>query len=128
LKNIGRFLLRLGRAYEGRADWHAVHRRYLATIVCPTPAQQIVFQESVRAVDEQVDRVQRLEAELLEGQAAPREPWRASATAAGFFAATRRRASAGPSGTRRPCSQFRSRLHSRVRQRGASCVMRPQPI
>lgn len=60
------FLLRLGRAYEGRADWNAAHRRYLAKVVCPTPAQQIVFQESVRAVDEQVDRVQRLEAELLE--------------------------------------------------------------
>ena len=35
-------------------------------MVCPTPAQQIVFQESVRAVDEQVDRIQRLDAELLE--------------------------------------------------------------
>ena len=35
-------------------------------VVCPTPAQQIVFQESVRAVDEQVDRRQRLEVELQE--------------------------------------------------------------
>lgn len=60
------FLLRLGRQYEGRADWNDAHRRYLAKVVCPTPAQQIVFQESIRAVDEQVDRVQRLEAELLE--------------------------------------------------------------
>ena len=47
-------------------DWNDAHRRYLAKVVCPTPAQQIVFQESVRAVDEQVDRLQRLEAELLE--------------------------------------------------------------
>ena len=60
------FLLRLGRHYVGRADWNDAHRRYLAKVVCPTPAQQIVFQESVRAVDEQVDRLQRLEAELLE--------------------------------------------------------------
>ena len=60
------FLLRLGLHYVGRADWNDAHRRYLAKVVCPTPAQQIVFQESVRAVDEQVDRVQRLEAELLE--------------------------------------------------------------
>jgi transposase len=60
------FLLRLGRHYEGRADWNDAHRRYLAKVVCPTPAQQIVFQESIRAVDEQVDRVQRLEAELRE--------------------------------------------------------------
>jgi len=58
------FLLRLGRHYVGRADWTAAHRRYLAKVVCPTPAQQIVFQELVRAVDEQVDHLQRLEAEL----------------------------------------------------------------
>jgi len=50
----------------GRADWNEAHRRYLAKVVCPTAAQQIVFQESVRAVDEQVDRMHRLEAELLE--------------------------------------------------------------
>ena len=66
------FLLRLGLHYVGRADWNAAHRRYLAKVVCPTPAQQIVFQESVRAVDEQVDRLQRIETELRE--LAPR--WR----------------------------------------------------
>jgi len=60
------FLLRLGLHYVGRADWNDAHRRYLAKVVCPTPAQQIVFQESVRAVDEQVDRLTRLEAELRE--------------------------------------------------------------
>ena len=58
------FLLRLGLHYVGRADWTAAHKRYLAKVVCPTPAQQIVFQEGVRAVDEQVDRLQRIEAEL----------------------------------------------------------------
>jgi transposase len=60
------FLLRLGRHYVGRANWTDAHRRYLAKVVCPTAAQQVVFQESVRAVDEQVDRLHRLEAELLE--------------------------------------------------------------
>ena len=60
------FLLRLGRRYEGRANWNDAHRRYLAKVVCPTPTQQLVFQESIRAVDEQVDRLQRLEAERLE--------------------------------------------------------------
>jgi transposase len=60
------FLLRLGRHDVGRATWNDAHRRYLAKVVCPTPTQQIVFQESVRAVDEQVDRIQRLDAELLE--------------------------------------------------------------
>ena len=57
------FLLRLGLHYVGRADWNAAHMRYLAKVVCPTSTQPIVFQESVRAVDEQVDRLQRLETE-----------------------------------------------------------------
>jgi transposase len=60
------FLLRLGLNYTGRADWTDAHRRYLAKVVCPTPAQQIVFQEFVRAVDEQVDRLRRVEHELVE--------------------------------------------------------------
>ena len=60
------FLLRLGLHYTGRADWNEAHRRYLAKVVCPTAAQQIVFQESVRAVDEQVQRLLRVEKELLE--------------------------------------------------------------
>ena len=60
------FLLRLGLHYTGRATWGDAHRRYLAKVVCPTPAQQIVFQELVHAVDEQNERLQRLEHELLE--------------------------------------------------------------
>jgi transposase len=60
------FLLCLGLHYTGKANWNAAHLRYLAKVVCPTPAQQIVFQESVRAVDQQVERVQRLDAELAE--------------------------------------------------------------
>ena len=55
------FLLRLGLHYVGRADWNAAHRRYLAKVVCPTPAQQIVFQETLGAVDEQVDRLEWVE-------------------------------------------------------------------
>jgi transposase len=66
------FLLRLGLHYSGRANWNDAHRRYLAKVVCPTPAQQIVFQELVHAVDEQVERVRRLENELFD--LAPR--WR----------------------------------------------------
>jgi transposase len=60
------FLLRLGLHYVGRADWNAAHKRYRAKVVCPTSVQQIVFQEGVRAVDEQVDRLARIEAELHE--------------------------------------------------------------
>jgi transposase len=60
------FLLRLGLHYTGRANWTDAHRRYLAKVVCPTPTQQIVFQESVLAVDEQVDRLRRIEQELVD--------------------------------------------------------------
>lgn len=60
------FLLRLDLRYSGRANWGPAHLRYLATVTCPTPAQQIVFQELVRSIDEQVERVARIEHELLE--------------------------------------------------------------
>ena len=35
------FLLRQDIRYEGRAIWNAAHLRWLAEVVCPTPAQQI---------------------------------------------------------------------------------------
>jgi transposase len=60
------FLLRQDIRYEGRANWNAAHLRWLSEVVCPTPVQQIVFQEYVRAVTEQHARVQRLETELHE--------------------------------------------------------------
>jgi transposase len=57
-------LLRQDIRYTGRANWNAAHLRWLAQVVCPTPAQQIVFQEYVRAVTEQHDRMERLESAL----------------------------------------------------------------
>ena len=58
------FLLRQDIRYEGRASWNAAHLRWLSEVVCPTPAQPIVFQESLRAVTEQHERLGRLESEL----------------------------------------------------------------
>ncbi len=60
------FLLRLGLHYTGRANWTAAHLRYLAKVVCPTPAQQVVFQEALQAVTEQTDRLGRLDDQLRE--------------------------------------------------------------
>lgn len=60
------FLLRNDIRYTGRANWSAAHLRWLAKLVLPTPAQQIVFQEYVRAVNERTEQLQRLETELLE--------------------------------------------------------------
>jgi transposase len=58
------FLLRQDIRYTGRATWGPGPLRWLSEVVCPTPAQQIVFQEYVRAVTEQTERLTRLEQEL----------------------------------------------------------------
>jgi transposase len=58
------FLLRHDIRYTGRATWGPAHLRWLSDVVCPTPPQPIVFQEYVRAVNEQTERLQRLEQEL----------------------------------------------------------------
>jgi len=65
-------LLRQDMRDEGRANWTAAHLRWLAEVVCPTPPQQIVFQEYLRAVTEQQERRQRVEHELHEAV----EGWR----------------------------------------------------
>jgi transposase len=58
------FLLRQDIRYVGRANWGPAHLRWLSAVVCPTAAQQIVFQEDVRAITEYTERLQRLEQEL----------------------------------------------------------------
>jgi transposase len=65
-RRLKSFLLRHDVRYEGRANWNPAHLRWLAEVVCPTPPQQIVFQEYVRAVTEQQEQVQRVERELHE--------------------------------------------------------------
>jgi transposase len=60
------FLLRHDIRYTGTANWGPAHLRWLAEVVCPTPAQQIVFQEYVRAVTEHTERLGRLEQDLQE--------------------------------------------------------------
>jgi transposase len=60
------FLLRHDIRYTGQATWGPAHLRWLSEVVCPTPAQHIVFQEYVRAVTEHTERLQRLEQELQE--------------------------------------------------------------
>jgi transposase len=60
------FLLRHDIRYVGRANWNPAHLRWLSEVVCPTPAQPIVFQEYVRAVNDHTERLQRLEQALQE--------------------------------------------------------------
>ncbi len=65
-RRLKSFLLRHDIRYEGRANWNAAHLRGIAQVVCPTPPQQIVFQEYVRAVTEEQERLLRLETERHE--------------------------------------------------------------
>jgi transposase len=60
------FLLRQDIRYVGRANWGPAHLRWLAEVVCPSPVQQVVFQEYMRAVSEAHERLARLETQLLE--------------------------------------------------------------
>ena len=68
------FLLRHDIRYTGQATWGPAHLRWLSEVVCPTPAQPIVFQEYIRAVNEHTERLQRLEQERKEQVSA----WRLS--------------------------------------------------
>ena len=58
------FVLRQAIRSAGRANWGPAHLRWLAEVVCPTPAQHIVFQADVRAVTEHTERLGRLDQEL----------------------------------------------------------------
>ena len=54
------FLLRLGFRYTGKTSWNDAHKRYLSGLLMPRPAQQIVFQECIHAIDDASERVVRL--------------------------------------------------------------------
>ncbi len=54
------FLLRHGYRYSGKTPWSKAHFRWIAIIKMPHPAQQIVLQESLDALSECTERVNRL--------------------------------------------------------------------
>ena len=53
------FLLRHAIRYTSWATWGPAHLRWLSEVVWPTPAQQIVLQEYIRAVNEHTKRLAR---------------------------------------------------------------------
>src|SRR5262245_30866301 len=65
-------LLRHDLRSTGRATWGPAHWRWLSEGVCATPAQHSVCQESVRAVQEPTERLQR----LVQALPAPVKSWR----------------------------------------------------
>jgi transposase len=54
------FLLRHGRVFTGRKTWSPAHRRWLAGLRFAHPAQQVVLQEQIDAIDEAERRRDRL--------------------------------------------------------------------
>ena len=54
------FLLRQGFRYTGKSSWTDAHKRYLSGLLMPQPAQQIVFQECIHAIDDATERLERL--------------------------------------------------------------------
>jgi transposase len=60
------FLLRHGRVFAGRKTWSPAHRRWLAGLRFEHPAQQIVLQEQLDAIEEAERRRDRLEAQIRE--------------------------------------------------------------
>jgi transposase len=65
-------LLRNEIRYVGRSAWTAAHRRWIAKLKLPNPAQQIAFEEYVQAVEEAGQRLER----LAKAIAAQLEHWR----------------------------------------------------
>lgn len=64
------FLLRHGRIYPGKKGWTKAYRRWLTTVRFEHPAQQIVLQDTIRAVTDAeagVERLTRQIADLLPG-------------------------------------------------------------
>jgi transposase len=60
------FLLRHGRFYAGKKGWTLAYRRWLTTVHFDHPAQQIVLQDSIHAVTDAENRVERLTRQIEE--------------------------------------------------------------
>jgi transposase len=63
---ISSLMLRYGRSYPGRKTWGARHRQWLQTQRFDHPAQQLVLQDMALATQHAQERLQRIEAAILE--------------------------------------------------------------
>jgi transposase len=54
------FLLRLGFRYPGKTSWTPAHMNYLSKLKMPHPAQQIVLEEYIQAIQSATERLDRL--------------------------------------------------------------------
>jgi transposase len=92
-QHVTSFLLRHGRSYQGGATWKGRHQQWLDRQSFAHPAQRLAFQEMLNAVRSAAERIDRLDAALLEIVPA----W----TMAPVVAALRRRAGDGDDDGRR---------------------------
>src|SRR5262249_59505511 len=76
-QRLSALLLRNDVRYPGKTAWSAAHRRWIAGVKLPQPAQRLAFEEYVQTVEEASVRVPRL------GQFIEQEPavlrWRPGA-------------------------------------------------
>lgn len=63
-QQLGMFLLRNGVTYSGKTNWTQAHMNYLRQLRLPHPAQQIVLEEYIQAIDDGVERVARIESHM----------------------------------------------------------------
>lgn len=65
-QHLSAFLLRLGRSYSGSATWAGRHLRWLSEQNFTHPAQRLAFQEMLNAIRAAAERIDRLDAALME--------------------------------------------------------------
>jgi transposase len=65
-QHVTSFLLRHGRTFDGKASWRGRHLRWLDGQNFAHPAQRFAYQELLNAVRITADRIERLEAALVE--------------------------------------------------------------
>lgn len=65
-QRLGSFLLRNGIRYSGKARWTPAHMRYLRHLTLANPAQNVVLEEYMQAIDTGIDRVERLAGKMKE--------------------------------------------------------------
>ena len=65
-QQLNGFLLRNGYVFTGKKNWSQAHYLWISDIKMAIPTQQITLQEYVNAVNEGLDRVERLEESIRE--------------------------------------------------------------
>src|ERR1700753_1061674 len=65
-QHVSSFLLRHGRSYDGKTSWRGRHKRWLDSQKVTHPAKRLALQEMRNAVQAAVQRIDRLEAALVE--------------------------------------------------------------